>query len=333
LYGPAAAAAVAAGAAAWLAGGPAAFALARLPAEGRILPVRDLTGAHAAALARVAAPPPPWAGMPTGRAAIMGIVNTTPDSFSDGGLHDDPGRAIAAGQAMAAAGADVIDVGGESTRPGATPVPPAEERARVLPVVRALAADGIIVSIDTRNAATMAAALDAGARIVNDVSALVHDPDAAALVMARGCPVVLMHMRGTPATMQQLAGYADVAWDVTHELAARRDAAERAGIARAAIALDPGFGFAKGRGHNEELLARLPVLLNLGCRILVGLSRKSVIGRQSGEIEPQRRLPGSLVAGLLALLGGASVLRVHDVAETVQAVRVWHGITAQLNTG
>jgi dihydropteroate synthase len=284
------------------------------------------------ALARVTAPRPPWAGLPAGRAAVMGIVNVTPDSFSDGGLHADHDRAIEAGRAMAAAGADVIDVGGESTRPGAAPVPPEEEQARVLPVVRALAAAGIVVSIDTRNAATMAAALDAGARIVNDVSGLAHDPAAAPLVAARDCPVVLMHMRGEPATMQQHARYDDVAWDVTRELAARLEAAEAAGIRREAIAVDPGFGFAKGRGHNEALLARLPVLLNLGCRVLVGLSRKSVIGRQSGEIEPRRRGPGSLAAGLLALLGGASILRVHDVAETVQAVRVWHGITAELNT-
>ena len=299
----------------------------RLAQGGAFYPVSEVPEAALPALARIGARPPAWAGLPPERPCVMGIVNITPDSFSDGGLLADHDRAIAAGREMAAAGADVIDVGGESTRPGAVPVPAEQEQARVLPVIAALAADGIAVSVDTRNAATMAAALDAGARIVNDVSALAHDPDAAPLVAERGCPVVLMHMRGTPATMQQLTGYADVAWDVTRELAARLAAAEHAGVRREAIALDPGFGFAKGRGDNEALLARLPVLLNLGCRLLVGLSRKSVIGRQSGEVEPRRRLPGSLAAGLLALLGGASMLRVHDVAETVQAVRVWRGLT------
>jgi dihydropteroate synthase len=326
LHGPAAAAAVAAGEAVWLAGGPAAFALARLPEEGRIVPVNRLDRAQGPALARLAAAPPAWAGLPTGRPCVMGILNATPDSFSDGGRHADLRAAIAAGRAMAAAGADVIDVGGESTRPGAAPVPEAEEQARALPVVRALAAEGITVSIDTRNAATMAAALAAGARIVNDVSALAHDPDAAALVAARGCPVVLMHMRGTPATMPHLLDYADPPWDVLRELAARIAAAERAGIARAAIAIDPGIGFAKGTTHNAVLLARLPILLNLGCRLVVGVSRKGFIERIAGPAAPLARLGGSLAAGLAGVLGGAAVLRVHDVAETVQAVRVWQAI-------
>ena len=333
LHGRAAAEAVAAGCAAWLAGGPAAFTLARLPQHGRIMPLRDLPAAHGPALARLSAAPPPWAGLPAGRPAVMGIINVTPDSFSDGGVHGGAAGAIAAGRAMAAAGADVIDVGGESTRPGAPAVPPAEERARVLPVIGALAADGIVVSADTRNAGTMAAALDAGARIINDVSALAHDPAALKLVAARGCPVVLMHMRGAPATMQQCADYADAPWDVTRELAARLDAAERAGIARGAIALDPGIGFAKRTAHNVALLARLPVLLNLGCRLLVGVSRKGFIEQMAGAAEPRQRLGGSLAAGLAALHGGASVLRVHDVAQTVQAVRVWHGIASDVNTG
>jgi dihydropteroate synthase len=327
LHGPAAAAAVAAGKAAWLAGGPAAFALARLT-DGRIVPLSALGAEEAAALARLSAAPPAWAGLPTDRPCVMGILNMTPDSFSDGGRHADTAAAIAAARAMVAAGADVIDVGGESTRPGAAPVPPAEERARVLPVVRALAAEGIAVSIDTRNAATMTAALEAGARIVNDVSALAHDPDAAAVVAARGCPVVLMHMRGTPQTMPHLLDYADPPRDVLHELAARIAAAERAGVARAAIAIDPGIGFAKGTAHNAALLARLPVLLNLGCRMVVGVSRKGFIARIAGDAPPDARLGGSLAAGLAAVLGGAAVLRVHDVAETVQALRVWHAVLA-----
>ena len=258
----------------------------------------------------------------------MGIVNVTPDSFSDGGRYGDAAGAIAAARAMVAAGADLIDVGGESTRPGAAPVAPEEEQARVLPVISALAGEGVTVSVDTRNATTMAAALDTGARIVNDVSALAHDPAALPLAAARGCPVVLMHMRGTPATMQQQTEYGDVARDVACELAARLDAAERAGIARGALALDPGIGFAKTTAQNIELLARLPLLLALGCRLVVGVSRKGFIGRVAGPAEPSRRLGGSLAAGLAALGGGASVLRVHDVAETVQAVRIWNQIVS-----
>jgi dihydropteroate synthase len=328
LTGRAAGEAVASGVAAFLAGGPIAFSLARLPEDRRIVPIREVPEPHRPALARLSAPPPPWAGLPVDRPAVMGILNVTPDSFSDGGLHLAAERAIAAGRAMAEAGADIVDVGGESTRPGALGTPAEEEQARILPVVRALAGAGVRVSVDTRHATTMQAALDAGAVIVNDVSGLTYDPEAAALVAARCCPVVLMHMRGEPATMMQQTDYADVARDVARELALRREAAVAAGIGRARIALDPGFGFAKGRGQNEDLLARLPLLLNLGCRLVVGLSRKGVIGRLSGEQEPRRRLPGSLAAGLLALLGGATVLRVHDVPETVQALRVWHAIIA-----
>jgi dihydropteroate synthase len=220
----------------------------------------------------------------------------------------------------------VVDVGGESTRPGALAVAPEQERARVVPVVRALAESGVVVSVDTRNATTMAAALDAGARIVNDVSALAHDEAAAALVAARGCPVVLMHMRGAPETMMGLARYGDVAAEVAAELAQRVAAAEAAGVARGAIALDCGIGFAKGERANLELLGRLGVLLGLGFPLVVGVSRKGFIGRIAGEPEPRRRLAGSLAAGLAASMHAISVLRVHDVAETVQAVRVWRAI-------
>jgi dihydropteroate synthase len=272
-------------------------------------------------LERIAAPRP-WAGL-AASPAIMAVLNVTPDSFSDGGRHRDP---IEAGLAMAAAGADLVDIGGESTRPGARAVPPDEERRRVLPVVRALAAQGVAVSVDTRNASTMAEALDAGARIINDVSALAHDPAAAALVAARACPVVLMHMRGRPDTMAGLAGYRDVAAEVAAELADRVAAAEAAGVARGAIALDPGIGFAKTEADNLDMLARLGVLLGLGFPLVVGVSRKRFIGRIGGEAEPGRRFPGSLAAGLASCLAGAAVLRVHDVAETAQAVRVWRAI-------
>jgi len=257
----------------------------------------------------------------------MGILNVTPDSFSDGGQHFAPHHAIAAGHAMAAAGADIIDVGGESTRPGAPAVPPPEEQARVLPVIRALATTGLRVSIDTRNAATMAAALDAGAAIVNDVSALTHDPAAASLVAARRCPVILMHMRGDPATMNARAVYADIAAEVIAELVARIAAAEAAGIAHAAIAIDPGIGFAKLAPHSLELLRRLPELAVLRLPILAGVSRKSFIGRIGEEPDPKRRFPGSIAAGLFALSRGAHILRVHDVTETVQAIRLWSALT------
>ncbi len=277
---------------------------------------------------RVAAPVPGWAGLEPNRPAVMGILNVTPDSFSDGGAHADAEAAVAAGVALAAAGADIIDVGGESTRPGAAPVSPACERARVLPVIRGLVAHGVRVSVDTRHAATMAAALVAGASIVNDVSGLTHDPDAASLIARAGCPVVLMHMRGEPATMARHAVYDDVAIEVAAELWARVQAAGRAGIALARIAVDPGIGFAKTARHNLQLLSRLPLLCNLGCRILVGVSRKSFIGRLTGTACPRERDVGSLALGLQAVDRTASILRVHDVAATVQALRLREAVLA-----
>jgi dihydropteroate synthase len=268
-----------------------------------------------------------WAGLSLDRPRIMGVLNVTPDSFSDGGDLLDPDAAIAAGLAMAAAGADIVDVGGESTRPSAQPTSPETEQARILPVIQSLAAAGVRVSVDTRHAATMAAALDAGATIVNDVYALSHDPAAAPLVAARDCPVVLMHMRGTPADMYAQAHYDDVAAEVAHELCQQIAVAERAGINRDRIAIDPGIGFAKTAEQSIELLRRLPELVRLGFPVVVGVSRKSFLGALTGEQDPRRRLPGSLAAGLFALSRGASILRVHDVAETMQAVTVWRGLT------
>jgi dihydropteroate synthase len=264
-----------------------------------------------------------WAGLTLDRPRVMGVLNVTPDSFSDGGRVD-PETAIAAGIAMHADGADIVDVGGESTRPGSAPTSPEVERARILPVIRALAAEGVLISVDTRHAGTMAAALDAGAMIVNDITALGHDPDAAALVAARRCPVILMHTRGTPATMMGLARYDDIAAEVAAELAIRVAVAERAGIRREAIAIDPGFGFAKHPPHSIALLRGLSALAALGFPIVAGVSRKGFIGAASGETDPGRRFPGSIAAGLFALAQGAAVLRVHDVRGTVQAVRMWH---------
>jgi len=256
----------------------------------------------------------------------MGILNVTPDSFSDGGVHLDPGLAVAAGLQMVADGAAILDVGGESTRPGSAPTPPDEERRRVLPVITALAAAGVKLSVDTRNADTMAAALDAGATVINDVSALSHDARALPLVASRGCPVVLMHMRGTPATMTGLASYGVVVSDVLAELSARVALAEAAGIRRANIAVDPGIGFAKTPAGSIALLRGLSAFRNLGCPILVGVSRKIFIGGLSGVTDPAGRAAGSVAAGLYAVSQGASVLRVHDVAATVQALRVWQGL-------
>ncbi len=324
LHGAAARDAVAAGVACGLAGGPAAFALARLLPGGAVVPVAAVPPRWRPVLERIGASRP-WAGL-VECPSVMGVLNVTEDSFSDGGRYGDPMAAIEAGLAMAEAGAAVVDVGGESTRPGALAVSPEQERARVVPVVRALAGQGVAVSVDTRNAATMAAVLDAGARIINDVSALAHDAAAASVVAARGCPVVLMHMRGQPDTMAGLAQYGDVAAEVAVELAGRVAAAEAAGVARAAIALDPGIGFAKGQAANLDMLGRLGVLLGLGFPLVVGVSRKGFIGRIGGEAEPARRLGGSLAAGLAALLNAAAVLRVHDVEQTVQAVRVWRAI-------
>ncbi|MGA8192603.1 MAG: dihydropteroate synthase [Acetobacteraceae bacterium] len=264
-----------------------------------------------------------WGGLALDRPRIMGVLNVTPDSFSDGGDHLTPDAAIAAGLAMGAAGADIIDVGGESTRPGSQATPPDVEQRRILPVIRALASAGLRISVDTRHASTMAAALDAGAAIVNDVSALSHDPAAAALVAARNCAVVLMHMRGDPAKMYAEANYGDVVLDVQRELAERIRAAERAGIASGQIAIDPGVGFAKTPGQSMELLRRLSELASLGYPILVGVSRKSFMAGIVRQAEPRQRLAGSLAAGLFALSHGATILRVHDVVETVQAITVW----------
>lgn len=267
-----------------------------------------------------------WAGLCLDQPRVMGILNVTPDSFSDGGRAEAPAAAIATGLQMAADGAAIIDVGGESTRPGAAAVSPEAEQGRVIPVIEALARTGLLVSVDTRHASTMRAALDAGARIVNDVSALTHDPDAAGVVARSGCPVVLMHLRGTPATMNSLARYGDVVAEVTAELLARVATARAAGIDAARIALDPGIGFAKMAAHSTAMLRGLPALTGLGHPLLVGVSRKSFIGRLLGEADPGRRLGGSIAAGLFAISQGASILRVHDVPETVQAIRIWQAL-------
>ena len=258
---------------------------------------------------------------------VTGIINATPDSFSDGGRHDDSSAAIEAGHNMAAAGAALIDVGGESTRPGAKPVWEEDEAKRVLPVVEQLARAGTAVSIDTRKAAVMEAALRAGAGLVNDVSALTYDDRSAGIVAAAGCPVVLMHHKGAPETMQQAPHYdGPVLFEVYDWLAARIEAAVAAGIDRTRIIVDPGIGFGKTVQHNLQLLNGLSLFHGLGCPIMLGASRKRMIGALSGEAPAEQRLAGSIALALKAADQGVQLLRVHDVPETVQALRVWRGL-------
>jgi dihydropteroate synthase len=271
--------------------------------------------------------PPLPAGLPERRPLIMGVVNVTPDSFSDGGRFLDPARAIAEGHAQHAAGADIVDVGGESTRPGAADVSAEEEIRRVVPVIEALARDGILVSIDTRKASVMQAAVAAGAGMINDVSALRHDPDGLQVAGASGLPVVLMHSQGEPATMQRAPRYACAPLDVFDHLEQRIAAWIDAGFERRRLLIDPGIGFGKTVAHNLAILRRLGLYLGLGSPVLLGVSRKSFIARLAGDgSEAAGRLPGSLAAALAGLAQGVAVLRVHDVAATRQALRIWQAL-------
>jgi dihydropteroate synthase len=250
----------------------------------------------------------------------MGVVNVTPDSFSDGGQYLDPGAAIRHGEELVRDGAVILDVGGESTRPGAVEVDEAEELRRVEPVVRALAGDAT-VSIDTSKLAVAEAALDAGASIVNDVTAFQRDPGMAGLCAERGAGVVLMHMPGNPRTMQDDPRYDDVVDEVKAFLAARMEFAIGEGVAEERIWLDPGIGFGKTLEHNLELLRRLGELRELGRPLVIGTSRKSFIGKVDGS-DVDGRIGGSIASSVLAAAEGADVLRVHDVAETSQALAV-----------
>lgn len=256
------------------------------------------------------------------RTVIMGIVNVTPDSFYDGGRRLESSRAIADGVAMVEAGAEILDIGGESTRPGAKPVSEDQELARILPVVFGLRREvQIPISIDTYKSGVARRALDAGADIVNDISALRFDPSMLSLVAAEKIPIVLMHMQGKPQTMQTEPRYQDVVREVRDFLAAQLYEAMDGGIAAERVILDPGIGFGKTLGHNLQLLRGLPVLAALGQPLLVGVSRKAFIGKILG-LDPDQRLEGSLAAAVAAVLAGANLVRVHDVAETTRAVRV-----------
>lgn len=263
---------------------------------------------------------------------VMGIINATPDSFSDGGAFGNAAEAAEAGADMAAQGAAIIDVGGESTRPGSKPVWEGDEIERVVPVLRQLSAGGVAVSIDTRKADVMTASINAGAAMVNDVSALTYDDRSARVVADSGVPVVLMHHKGTPQTMQDDPRYDDVLVEVYLWLERRIDAAELAGVRREQILIDPGFGFGKKVAHNLELMNGLALFHSLGCPLVVGGSRKRSIGALSGEAPVDRRLGGSIALALKAAEQGAQIIRVHDVFETVQALRVWRGMRDQALT-
>jgi dihydropteroate synthase len=263
---------------------------------------------------------------------VMGIINATPDSFSDGGQFPDAASAAEAGSRMATEGAAIIDVGGESTRPGARSIWEGDEIARIEPVIRQLAAAGDAVSVDTRKADVMTAAVAAGARMINDVSALTYDQRSAEVAASLNVPVVLMHHQGDPQTMQDDPRYDDVLVEVYQWLEDRIAAAVEAGVRRENILVDPGFGFGKNVGHNLELMNGLALFHSLGCPLVIGASRKRTIGALSGEVPADRRLAGSIAFAVKAAEQGAQIIRVHDVFETMQALRIWRGLRDQALT-
>ncbi|MBO6505604.1 MAG: dihydropteroate synthase [Kordiimonadaceae bacterium] len=253
----------------------------------------------------------------------MGVLNVTPDSFSDGGKFVDVHTAVRHARAMAAAGADIIDIGGESTRPGAAPVWEGEEAERVVPVIEALADEGIALSIDSRNALVMEKAIEAGAHIINDVSAFTHDPDSLALASRLNVPVVLMHAQGDPRTMQDDPHYEHVVLDIYDYLAERIAACEAAGIQKANIIIDPGIGFGKRVVRdNMDLINGLMVFQALGCPVLLGASRKRFIGAITGVESAEERVAGSVAAAIMGAEQGANIIRVHDIRETAEAIKM-----------
>ncbi|MEJ7667747.1 MAG: dihydropteroate synthase [Casimicrobiaceae bacterium] len=260
------------------------------------------------------------------RPLVMGILNVTPDSFSDGGAFFDRERALDHARGMTADGADLIDIGGESTRPGSEPVAETVELARLIPLVETLSREGVLVSVDTMKAGVMRTVISSGAAMINDVRAL-REEGALAAVVASGVAVCLMHMQGDPRSMQDNPQYGNVACEVEAFLAKRARDCEAAGVARDRIVLDPGFGFGKTKEHNLALLRALPALTELGYPILVGLSRKSMLKQLTGR-PVQERLPASLAAALAAVARGASIVRVHDVRETVDALDVWQAVSS-----
>lgn len=280
-------------------------------------------------IARLCTPRAPMAGLGFERPTIMGILNVTPDSFSDGGRFDAPEAALARARALVSAGADILDIGGESTRPGAAEVMVGEEIARTAPVIAALRAQGFAtpISIDTRKAAVAEAALTAGADLVNDVSAMLFDPAMAGVVAAAGAPVCLMHAQGLPEGMQANPRYDNVLLDVYDHLEERLAAAEAAGIAPAQVLIDPGIGFGKTLAHNLALIRGVSLFHGLGCALLLGVSRKRFIGTIGGAEAADARASGTLAVTLAGLAQGVQMHRVHDVAEIAQGVRLFDAIT------
>ena len=304
-----------------------------------IAPIEDLRvwsrqqgreiGRHVDALLdRITKPRPVFAGVTFDRPRIMGVVNVTPDSFSDGGDYAKPEAAARRALEHVRAGVSFLDIGGESTRPGSDPVGAEEERRRVLPIIQVLheARPGAAISIDTRKASLMREAVAAGAQIVNDISALTYDEDSLATVARLGVPVILMHCQGDPKTMQEQPSYGHAPTEIFDHLSERIIACEQAGIPRDRIVIDPGIGFGKRLAHNMAVLADLALFHGLGCAMLVGVSRKSFIGHLAKIDEPKQRMPGSLAAMLWAVGQGTQIVRVHDSAETAQALSVWEGI-------
>jgi dihydropteroate synthase len=313
-----------------LAGGFLAFTLAdgigREPGQAGVRRSLDLNAARDFApevFAALTQPRAAWAGFDLMRPLIMGVLNVTPDSFSDGGVFADTTAAIEHGKSMLAAGADIIDIGGESTRPGAAPVSPQDEAARVLPVVRALSAAGAVVSIDTRHASVMGQAVAAGAAIINDVTALTGDPDSPRVAAQSGAAIVLMHMLGEPQTMQQDPRYADVTCDLIDYFTDRLSALAELGVDRARLAVDPGIGFGKTVAHNVQIIDELAAFHMFGCPVLLGASRKSFIGRLSRNEPPKERIAGTLAAHQMGWDRGVQIVRVHDVNESYQARAAW----------
>jgi dihydropteroate synthase len=343
LWGRDAEEAVAGGHAGWLAGGPVAFTQIELALRHEALVQRswhnfaDLAASRNEEIVRrlemISRARAVVAGVCADGPVLMGIINVTPDSFSDGGRTHDHRAAIAQGRALAEAGAAILDVGGESTRPGSDPVSVAEELARVLPVVEALAGEGHTVSIDTRKAEVMRQAAAVGAKIVNDVSALTYDNASAAVVRELKLPTILMHAQGDPKTMQRNPSYDDVALDVFDALEGWIETQHTAGFNRSCLLADPGIGFGKTFKHNLEIISRLTLFHGLGVNLVFGASRKAFIGALTGERTAGKRVSGSIGVAINAAMQGAQVIRVHDVRETREALQVWRaGVNATATT-
>ena len=338
VYGAAAKRAATDGHAGFLAGGPVAFTCAEViqgtPGDNRkeLRSFAELDAsdeqAIRALLDAITAPRTAIGSLSLDQPRIMGVVNVTPDSFSDGGLHATTDAAIAHALELAKEGADILDIGGESTRPGSDPVSAEDEVTRVLPVIEGLKKAGCMISVDTRKSAIMEQALSAGAHMLNDVSALTHDPGSLKVAAKSGLPAVLMHAQGDPKTMQDDPVYKDVILEVFDYLAGRIAACEAAGIDKSRIIADPGIGFGKTLEHNLALLDAMSLFHGLGVALMLGVSRKRFIGTLTHVENPRDRSPGSIAAALGGIAQGVQLVRVHDVAATHQALSVWSAVNS-----